>query len=93
MASTIALDLHLGIACGCILLFFFFNSVQQIYNTLSSRHSALKKEARLIVEKQYTLVNVDGEDSWAAGIALKVQGLLNDAGDFTDGPSDANWPT
>ena len=57
---------------------------------LGSRCSALKKEARLIVEKQYTLVNADGEDGWAAGIALKVQGLLNDAGDFTDGPSDCN---
>jgi hypothetical protein len=46
------------------------------------------------VEKQYALVNADGEDGWAAGIALNVRGLLDDAGplnmDFTDGPSDCN---
>jgi hypothetical protein len=72
------------------LLFLFFNAVQQIYNTLGSRRSALKKEARQIVEKQYALIDVDGEEGQAARIALKVQGLLNDAGDFTDGPSDHN---
>jgi hypothetical protein len=61
---------------------------------IKNYYCALKKEAWLIVEKQYTLVNADGEDGWAAGIALKVRGLLDDAGpsnmDFTDGPSDCN---
>lgn len=46
------------------------------------------------MEKQYALLNIDNEDNWAEGIALKVQGLLDDAGPsnmaFTDGPSDHN---
>jgi hypothetical protein len=46
------------------------------------------------VERQYALLNVNREDSvtWAEGVALKVKGLLDDAGPtnmaFTDGPSD-----
>ena len=54
----------------------------------------LKKDARLIVEKQYGLLNTNGEDNWAEGGAMKVQGLLDDAGPsnmaFTDGPNDLN---
>jgi hypothetical protein len=46
------------------------------------------------VEKQYALLNVNGEDNWAERIALKVQGLLDATGlsnmAFTDGPSDRN---
>jgi hypothetical protein len=85
---------HLGIASHCILSFSFSNAVLQVYNSLGSRRSALKKEARLIVERQYALVNVNGEDGWAKSVAIKVRGLLDDAGpsnmDFTDGPSDCN---
>ena len=46
------------------------------------------------MERRYFLLNVEGEENWAEGVAIKVQGLLNDAGQsnmaFTDGPSDHN---
>jgi hypothetical protein len=66
----------------------------QVYNTLGSRRSMLKKEARLIVERQYSLLNVDGEENWSNTVALKVRHLLDDEGPsnmaFTDGPNDHN---
>ena len=44
------------------------------------------------MEKQYGLLNTNGEENWAGVIAMKVQGLLDDTGPsnmaFTDGPSD-----
>jgi hypothetical protein len=67
-----------------------------MYITLGTLRSALKKDARLIVEKQYGFLNIDGEpdDNWAEQVALKVQGLLDEAGPsnmaFTDGPRDHN---
>jgi hypothetical protein len=44
-------------------------------------------------EKQYNL-KTDGEDNTADVVAIKVRGLLNEAGPsnmaFTDGPTDVN---
>lgn len=65
----------------------------QVYNTLGSRRSALKKDARVIVERQYALRSVEGGDNHMAqteAVVLKVGGLLDDSGGFTDGPSDHN---
>lgn len=54
----------------------------------------LKKEARLIIEKQYGLQNTNCEDNWVESVALKVRSLLDDTGPsnmaFTDGPIDIN---
>ena len=57
----------------------------------------LKKDARLIVKKQYSILNTNGKDNhdWAKGITVKVQGLLDGTGPlnmtFTDGPSNHNF--
>ena len=46
------------------------------------------------MEKSYSLLNTDNEDNWDERIALKVQGVLDDAGPsnmaFMDGPNDHN---
>jgi hypothetical protein len=63
----------------------FFQNTIKIYNTLDSRRSALKKAARIIVQKQYTLLKPEVADlgAWAESIALKVKHLLDDSGPLT----------